>query len=219
MKRLVVCSVLFVFLPGTVNGEVALLVVGNSAYIIESSESGMLTLRALDVDKVWIDGVDPPDPPTTNISIKAEEISKRLLQSKLEAIALASVINRLSRNDVDQTKLREALDVSIDTLSKSGLFKGNKFKVWKTEILGLGNLSSSMLKQVDIGIRKAFGITLVSGKVMDWLMPMQASAVDGVERIDIGALIQLLQLIFKLLKDLGILNTLDSGLIRIPVSS
>jgi len=199
-------------------GETALLVVGNNAYIIDSSANGELTLRALEVDKIWINGDDDngPNPPPTpgSVAEKVQEISARLLQSKLEAIALSTVINRLSQDDVDQDRLKEALDQSIRTLSASGLFPGNKFSAWREEVLRLGKLSSSFLKQVETGVRKAFGLS----------QPITlASMVLGIGGIDLAQLIQIIKLIFELLRDLGIFTSPpslppSSVLIPVPVA-
>ena len=152
---------------------------------------------------------DPnPDPVPSDRVEKITEATEKYVSKKLEAQALLTTIRLFKRPDTNFTNFERGMDRAIDTLGSSSLLPDNQLQAWWDAVKPLANGTYNLqyVKDLDSGVTGA-NIPSSVTKTVD-LLVLGAdgnSAVEGsIERLDLGGLLQLIQLIFEILKNLGI---------------
>lgn len=140
----------------------------------------------------------PPNPLDPTVTAVAT-LSKTLLKDKSEATAVAALIEALQKANVTALNFKESLEMGI-TIADSSLKAEGRLIKWRTEVLKLTE-DPAKLKA---GLQEAFAITTIS------LDKITAAAFDAdyaptEEAADLTQIIQLIQMILDLLKNLGIL--------------
>jgi len=148
------------------------------------------------------DSPNAPVPPVTPVpedpAVRAvQDISKRVLRDKMEATALVAVIDSFVKAGVTGTDFKEALELAIPIADTSLKAQGRLTK-WLKEVL-LVSTDSAKLKA---GLTSAF--TVDAGSLERIAAGSQPGAVVTEEALDILAIIQLVQLVLELLRNLGI---------------
>lgn len=148
-------------------------------------------------------GPIPPDIPTptpldpTVTAVAA--LSKAILKDKSEGQAVAALIEALQKANVTSLNFKESFEMGI-AIADSSMKADGRFVKWRTEALKLTE-DPAKLKA---GLQEAFAIATFS------LDKITASAFDAgyvptEETADLTQIIQLIQLILDLLKNLGII--------------
>ena len=137
----------------------------------------------------------PLDPTVTAVAA----LSKVILKDKSEGQALAALIEALQKANVTSLNFKESLEMGI-AIADSSMKADGRFVKWRTEALQITE-DPAKLKA---GLQEAFAIATLS------LDKITASAFDAgyvptEETADLTQIIQLIQLILDLLKNLGII--------------
>jgi hypothetical protein len=140
---------------------------------------------------------DPPASPEDPTVRTVQDISKRVLKDKQEAMALVAILDSFVKAGVSGTDFKEALELAIPIADTSLKAQGRMTK-WLKEVM-LMTVDSAKIKA---GLTTAFAID--AGSLQRIAAASEPGAVVTEEALDIVAIIQLVQLVLELLRNLGI---------------
>ncbi len=129
----------------------------------------------------------------------------------------------LNNPKVNPNKIEQGLRVALDHLASNPLFPENKFSEWldRVSLLANENFTKSYIEQVHLGVIESTKSLSITNSVILLSKALQTAAAvtDGtatveslqqisqaIEQLNLGVLLELIQMIFKLLLDLGILG-------------
>jgi len=207
MRRVisVVCCI-FLIPAVCLAGKPLLLVTPAGAYRAEvvNGVPGPWVLQDVTVIIQGFDGPgDPPDPPVPPITdtdvTKVAAVSKTILTSKDEGTAAAAVVDSLQKAGLTGAKFKEALEMASPIVDTSLDMKG-RFNAWTKAVLAI----TTDPAKIKAGLVSAWGIATsqlvaIQAGVTDKEQPLQAEA------LDFALIIQIIQMILDLLRNLGII--------------
>lgn len=155
------------------------------------------------------DGGGNPIPPTSNRKLEVARITKQLITKKLEAQALLTTIQLFVRAD-DLSNFEQAMGLAVQTL-KANLPEGNQVDVWWAQVkpLANGTYDQTFVKDLSEGVAegtKALGIEQTAAMVAEAVLEQDVPMLMAIEEFNLGSLLQIIQMVLEILKNLGILN-------------
>lgn len=146
----------------------------------------------------------PPsgDPPVNPDPVVAQiaAFSKATLKDKSEGIAIAALIEALQKANVAPANFKESFDMAI-TIADASMKSEGRLIAWKTGALKI----SEDPTKLKTGLQAAFGVSSVSlNQVADAAFLTEGAALPE-EAKDFTQIIQMIQMILDLLRNLGII--------------
>lgn len=143
---------------------------------------------------------NPPGPPATDQTvIKVAAVSKTTLANKDEGTAAAAVVAALAQQGLTGEKFREALELAAPIVDTSMAMQG-RFTSWTKQV----QLITTDPAKIRAGVISAWGLATsqlaaIQTSVDDKTQPLEAEA------INFSVIIQIIQMILELLRNLGVI--------------
>ena len=188
-----VTGLVLVSLPLTA-ADLTLLSQGNGTWREIHELSQIPANQPYTVLRVSVDGGPQPPPGDSSIRDKVAVFSKDCLKNQQEAKALSLVVRLFVRDDADLSKSKAALARAIDVLEGSSVQPQGRYRKWLTKLdeISPAVYTREFINSVDQGLSQA------------WNLQSGALKSGEIARLDPVNLINLIKLIFELLRDLGI---------------
>lgn len=144
-------------------------------------------------------GDDPPVNPDPVVA-QIATFSKTALKDKSEGIAIAALIEALQKANVSSENFKESFDMAISIADTSMKSEG-RLIAWKTGALKI----SQDPAKLKAGLQAAFGVSSVSLNQIVAAAIEEPGTVLADEARDFSQIIQMIQMILDLLRNLGII--------------
>lgn len=145
---------------------------------------------------------DAPDPPVSDpVVAQIVTISKATLKDKKEAVAVASIIDTLSKFGLTGQKFKEALQLATP-IADTSMKAGGRINRWVEESLAV-TTDPAKLKA---GVKAAWDIETATLEAIHAAALEDPSAALPDAALDWAQIIQIIQMIIELLKNLGIIS-------------
>lgn len=145
---------------------------------------------------------DPPNPPVEDpIVRKVSEISKKLNQQNNEPTAVAALVDSLAKLGLSTKDFVESLEMAAP-IADTSIKAGGRITQWVKEVLAV---TSDPVK-IRAGIRDAWTINESAVELITDAAEAPKGAAVPQEALEWTAIIQIIQMILTLLRDLGILK-------------
>lgn len=146
--------------------------------------------------------IPPKDPPVNSdpLVVQISAFSKATLKDKNEGIAISSLIAALQKANVTPESFKESFDMAI-TIADSSMKSEGRLIAWKT---GAFKISDDPEK-LKAGLQAAFGVASVTLDQITSAAFADDEAALPEEVKDFTQIIQMIQMILDLLRNLGII--------------
>lgn len=208
-KLLVLCVVLCLAIPAQAGRDI-LIVTPQGVFLVKMVDGvpHPPVVQELDVivqDLVPGGGPVPPvipDPPATDpVVIQIAAISKATLKDAAEGTAAAAIVSSLSKLGLTGDNFKEALLLAAP-IADTSLQAEGRINKWVKDATAV----SSDPAKLRAGLMSAFGITAATLETIHSAAVAPAGAAVTGEALNWTQIIEIIQLIIQLLKNLGILG-------------
>lgn len=139
--------------------------------------------------------------PSDALVLKIASMTKGILSTKDEAMAVASIIDALGKAGMTGEAFSEAVSLSAP-LADASLKAGGRIVKWAEDLLKV----STDPAKLAAGVREAFGITPATTDMIIEQATRSEGAAVADEALDFAVIIELVMTVLSLLKKLGILS-------------